>query len=172
MANSDLVIGLKTNVARGFGLADMWRDNYNAVAAMLLDAWSHIEDPAVCEEQAWKIVDMTSHYQEINSALIGEFSIIKDMVIPAKTYTNKKGITKTKPEERVPAHYTHKDTYLGRVSSLGDKPIGYSINILITPEHFEFVGPNKTIARCFRLKPSVIRDSLTTKPAPKKKKTT
>ena len=135
MASTDLVIGLKSNIKRGFGLANHWRDNYAEAVDMLVKSWSCIEGDAtsMIEPMAWKVVETYPffiHYKER--------SIIKDMVIPANTYTNKKGITKTKPEERVPAHYTQDDMYIGRVSIMGEEPILYKVKARITRDNCVF----------------------------------
>ena len=146
--SEQLIIGLKSNVKRGFSIADMWRDNYVDVVKMLVESWKHIEDKSIIEPMAWKVVETYPFHIDYK-----ERSIIKDMIIPAKTYTNKKGITKTKPEEKVPAHYTKEgEKYLGRVSSLGEEPITYKVKARITRDNCVFVGGGETITDYFKQK--------------------
>ena len=143
-----LINGLKSNVKRGFGIADMWRDNYVDAVEMLVESWKHIEDKSIIEPMAWKVVETYPFFIQYK-----EHSIIKDMVIPAKTYTNKKGITKTKPEEKVPAHYTKgNEKYLGRVSNLGEQPITYKVKARITRDNCVFVEGGDSITNYFQKK--------------------
>lgn len=144
------IIGLKTNVKRGFSLADYWCSTYKKAEATIFKSWAHITDMEALEPLVWEVAGFYSHYKQVDSSLIGHYSTIKDMVIPAKTYTNKKGQTKTTPEERVPSHYSHYGgTYLGRVSDLGEEPISYPIELCISKRYFKFVGLGSTIEECF-----------------------
>jgi hypothetical protein len=156
MSHDETIFGLKANVKRGFSLADFWMGSYKETIALTLQSWKMIEDAgldmAPVVEMAWLAVQQFKHYREVDSAAIGKMSVIRDMVIPAKTYTTKKGVEKTKPEERVPSHFTAGGTYLGRVSALGAEPISYRIELQITPAHFKFVCVNTTLAGCFLLK--------------------
>lgn len=106
------------------------------------------------KEMAWKAVTRYRQYHPtaVDSSVVGKVSIIRDMIIPEKTYKNKKGEVKTTPEQRIPAHYTENDTYLGRVSDLGESPITYKIYLQITSKHFRFARVGKCLKDCFELK--------------------
>jgi hypothetical protein len=156
--NDSLINGLKSNVARGFGIAEFWENTYKKKALPnLLKSWKAIcaesgdDTHPIVEEMAWETVNAYTHYQRVDSEDIGLLSIIKMMVIPARTYKNKKGETKTTPEQQVPAHYTHDGDYIGRVSEEGEHPKNYQMNLQITKRHFEFSGVGKTLEDCFSL---------------------
>lgn len=152
-ANEDSIIGLKTNCKRGYNLAEFWQVSYKKSILMLLKSWSTMTDTKLIIEMAWETVGHYSHYQMVDSEALGIFSRINNMVIPEKTYTTKKGITKTIPEEIVSSHYTQEGDYIGRVINLGEKPISYKISLEITKEHFNFFMVGNTIEECFTLKP-------------------
>jgi hypothetical protein len=143
------IIGLKTNVKRGFSLADYWCSTYKKAEATIFKSWAHITDMEALEPLVWEVAGFYSHYKEVDSSIIGWHSKIRDMIIPAKTYTNKKGETKITPEQRVPAHYTVGGKYLGRVSDLGDEPITYPIELRICKRYYKFIGLGSTIEACF-----------------------
>lgn len=152
-AKEDTIIGLKTNCKRGYNLAEFWQESYKKSIVMLLKSWSTMTDTKLIIEMAWETVEHYTHYQTVDSGDIGIFSKIKDMIIPERTYTNKKGITKGTPEQHVPSHYTQEGAFIGRVSELGDKPISYKISLEITKQHFDFFIVGNTIEDCFALKP-------------------
>ena len=168
MAQDDM-IGIKANCAKGYRLADFWADVSNKSVKLLLKSWKFIEDKEKVSELAWQAVGHYSHYQLIDSFRIGVLSHIGTMIIPESTYTNKKGITKTIPEQIVPAHYTKEGTYIGRVERLGDKPLSYPMHLEITPEHFEFLKlDDYKLEDCFTIKNKVWKDcNVKTKEAPK-----
>ena len=152
------IIGLKSNVARGFSIAEFWEKTYKQTVSNLFKSWKTIvaesgddNHPAV-EEMAWETISAFKHYQTIDSEDIGLLSVIKMMTIPARTYKNKKGETKTTPEQQVPAHYTHDGDYIGRVSDEGDHPKNYQMKLQITKRHFEFSGVGETLEECFSFK--------------------
>jgi hypothetical protein len=150
--NDSLINGLKSNVARGFGIAEFWENTYKKKALPnLLKSWRMIDDGDAVSEMAWETVSSYTHYQKVDSEDIGLLSVIKMMVIPARTYKNKKGETKTTPEQQVPAHYTHDGDYIGRVSEEGEHPKNYQMYLQITKRHFEFSGVGKTLEECFSL---------------------
>lgn len=152
----DTIIGLKTNVKRGFSLAEFWETSYGGVLKTTLTSWKMMEDAGLPMEPiiplVWAEATRIRRYREVESSTIGLMSKIGEMVIPAKTYTTKKGVEKTTPEQRVPAHYSQGGKYLGRVSDLGTEPISYRIDLQITPKHFKFIGIGETIEGCFELK--------------------
>jgi hypothetical protein len=152
MANEDMIIGLKSNCKKGYAMAEFWQKSYEKSLVLTLKAWRLIEDIEQVNPIAWETVSHYSHYKTIDSERIGLYSKIEGMIIPEKTYTNKKGVTKTTPEEKVPSHYTQGGEYIGRVSTLGDKPISYKMELLITPHHFDFVRVGATLEECFELK--------------------
>jgi hypothetical protein len=148
--NDSLINGLKSNVARGFGIAEFWENTYKKKALPnLLKSWRMIDDGDAVSEMAWETVNAYTHYQKVDSEDIGIYSKIKMMVIPARTYKNKKGEEKTTAEQQVPAHYTHDGDYIGRVSDLGDERISYKMYIQITKRHFEFWRVGETLEDCF-----------------------
>lgn len=156
--SADMIIGLKSNVKRGFGLAEFWETTYKKTVPTLLKSWKAICDvsgddthPEV-EEMVWETIKGYTHYQTVDSEKIGILSTIGEMTIPASTYKNKKGEVKTTPEQKVPAHYTYYGDYLGRVSALGNQPISYKMRVQITPIHFEFARVGNTLESCFQLK--------------------
>jgi hypothetical protein len=147
--SADMIIGLKSNVKRGFGLAEFWETSYKKTIPMLLQSWKlmEVEDGAMesnlflkIEAMAWEVVQHYTHYQTVESKDIGVLSTIGTMTIPSKTYETKKGVVKTSPEQKVPAHYTRDGDFLGRVSALGEQPISYKMRLHITPQHFLFGG--------------------------------
>jgi hypothetical protein len=146
--SADMIIGLKSNVKRGFGLAEFWETSYKKTIPMLLKSWKLMEvDGCVeanllskIEAMAWEVVQHYTHYKKVESKDIGVFSTIGVMTIPANTYKTKKGVEKTTPEQKIPAHYTRDGDYLGRVSALGEQPISYQMYLHITPRHFLFGG--------------------------------
>jgi hypothetical protein len=147
--SAEMIIGLKSNVKRGFGLAEFWETSYKKTIPMLLKSWKlmEVEDGAMesnlflkIEAMAWEVVQHYTHYKTVESKDIGVFSTIGTMTIPAKTYKTKKGVEKTTPEQNIPAHYTRDGDYLGRVSALGEQPISYQMRLHITPRHFLFGG--------------------------------
>jgi hypothetical protein len=157
-ANESLISGLKSSVKKGYSLADFWEGTYNKALYNLLKSWNAIvaesgdaKHPIVAE-MAWDTVRHYTHYTAIQSKNIGVYSKIGVMTIPSKTYTTKKGVVKTTPEEQVPAHYTQGGDYINRVSVLGEEPVSYTMELQITPTHFEFVGLGKTLRDCFGLK--------------------
>ena len=156
--SAELIIGLKTNVKRGFGLAEFWETTYKKTVPNLLKSWKTIvaesgddKHPAVAE-MAWETVRGYNHFQTVDSKDIGVFSTIGVMTIPSKTYETKKGVVKTTPEEKVPSHYTRDGDFLGRVSALGEQPISYKMYLHISSRHFEFARVGNTIESCFQLK--------------------
>lgn len=156
--SSDMIIGLKTNVKRGFGLAEFWEATYKKTVPNLLKSWKTIvaesgddKHPAVAE-MAWETVRGFHHFQTVDSKDIGVLSTIGMMTIPSKTYETKKGVVKTTPEQNIPSHYTRDGDYLGRVSALGEQPISYKMRLHITGNHFEFARVGNTIEECFQLK--------------------
>jgi hypothetical protein len=145
--SADMIIGLKSSVKRGFGLAEFWETSYKKTIPMLLQSWKlmEVEDGAMesnlflkIEAMAWEVVQHYPHYKKVDSKDIGVFSTIGVKTIPAQTYETKKGVVKTTPEQKIPAHYTRGGDYLGRVSELGEKPISYKMYLHITPQHFVF----------------------------------
>lgn len=160
--SNSLINGLKSNVARGFSLAEFWGETYKKTVPMLLKSWKLLEVDgtmevnllAKVEAMAWEVVNGYTHYQAVKSEKIGILSTIGMKTIPASTYTNKKGEVKTTPEQKFPAHYTQEGDYLGRVSDLGHYPISYTLRLQITPKHFFFggVGSVVRIEDCFHLK--------------------
>jgi len=150
--SEETIIGLKTNCKKGFSLAEFWLNTYNKAHKNLLKSWKLIDDIDAIAPIAWDTVMAFTHYQTVESEDIGIMSVIKDMVIPEKTYKNKKGETKTKAEEHIPAHYTKDGQYLGRVSLLGEEPISYTIKLRITPTRFNFTNVGDTLESCFELK--------------------
>lgn len=149
--------GLKYNVKVGFNKAEQWNASYNKALKNLLKSWKEIEDyidsdEPIVEPMAWETVQDHPHWKVIDSEVLDMYSKIGVLVIAEKTYTTKKGITKTTPEQTVPAHYTQKGQYLGRVSDMGTEPVVYPIAISITPRHFKYVGVGKTLEDCFELK--------------------
>lgn len=161
--SADMIIGLKSNVKRGFGLAEFWETTYKKTVPTLLKSWKTIvaesgddKHPAVAE-MAWETVRGFQHYQTVDSKDIGIFSTMMMMTIPAKTYKNKKGEEKTTPEQKVPAHYTRDGDYLGRVSALGEQPISYKMRLHISTYSFEFARVGNTIESCFQLKADLPR---------------
>jgi hypothetical protein len=153
-----MIIGLKSNVKRGFGLAEFWETTYKKTVPMLLKSWKTIvaesgddKHPAV-EAMAWETVRGYTHYQTVDSKDIGVFSTIGVMTIPAKTYETKKGVVKTSPEQKVLSHYTRDGVFLGRVSMMGQEPVSYKMCLHISSRHFEFARVGNTIESCFQLK--------------------
>jgi hypothetical protein len=144
--SADMIIGLKSNVKRGFGLAEFWETSYKKTIPMLLQSWKLIEvedelaKNLLLRPMAWEVVQHYPHYKKVESKDIGVFSTIGVMTIPAQTYETKKGVVKTTPEQKIPAHYTRGGGNLGRVSELGDHPISYKMYLHITPQHFVFGG--------------------------------
>ena len=161
--SADMIIGLKTNVKRGFGLAEFWEATYKKTVPLLLQSWKTIvaesgdDKPTTVIAMAWEVVHQYTHYQVVDSEKIGMLSHIEEMTIPAKTYKNKKGEVKTTPEQKVPAHYTYYGDYLGRVSALGEQPISYKMRVQITGIHFEFARVGNTLESCFQLKANLPR---------------
>jgi hypothetical protein len=155
--SADMIIGLKSNVKRGFGLAEFWETSYKKTIPMLLESWKTIcevsgdDKPTTVMAMAWEVVHHYTHYQKVDSKDIGVFSTIGVMTIPAQTYKTKKGIEKTTPEQKIPAHYTRDGAYLGRVSALGEEPISYKMYLEITGNNFSFVRVGNTIEECFQL---------------------
>lgn len=146
------IAGLKYNVKSGFNQAREWKATYDKSLKNLLKSWRMIDDEDEVAEMAWETVQDHYHWMQIDSEDIDVYSTIGELVVPEKTYTTKKGVEKTKPEERVPAHFTQKGQYLGRVSEMGAEPIVYPLVITITPRHFDFNGVGKTLEDCFVLK--------------------
>jgi hypothetical protein len=159
--SSDMIIGLKSNVKRGFGLAEFWETSYKKTIPMLLQSWETICDvsgndkPTTVMAMAWEVVQHYTHYQTVDSKDIGVLSTIGMMTIPAKTYETKKGVVKTTPEQNIPSHYTRDGDYLGRVSALGEQPISYKMRLHITGNHFQFARVGNTIESCFQLMPNI-----------------
>ena len=152
MANEDMIIGLKSNCKKGYAIAEFWERTYDRALLNLLKSWRMIDDKEAVAEMAWSTVSAYTHYTAIQSKDIGIYSEIRDMIIPERTYTTKKGEVKTKPEEKVPAHYTKDGDYLNRVSVLGAEPISYVMELQITRTHFEFSEVGRTLRDCFKLK--------------------
>ena len=146
------IAGLKYNVKSGFNQAREWKATYDKSLKNLLKSWRMIDDEDEVAEMAWETVQDHYHWMQIDSEDIDVYSTIGELVVPEKTYTTKKGVEKTKPEERVPAHFTQKGQYLGRVSEMGAEPIVYPLVNTITPRHFDFNGVGKTLEDCFVLK--------------------
>jgi hypothetical protein len=146
------IAGLKYNVKSGFNQAREWKATYDKSLKNLLKSWRMIDDEDEVAKMAWETVQDHYHWMMIDSEDIDVYSTIGELVVPAKTYSTKKGVEKTKPEERVPAHFTEKGQYLGRVSEMGAEPIVYPLVITITPRHFDFNGVGKTLEDCFILK--------------------
>lgn len=152
---AETIIGLKTNCARGYSLADFWMNTHKRARERLVKTWSMIDDSRAIEPIIWEEVDAYVQYKVIDSGAIGIYSTIKDMIIPAKDYITKKGVAKHKPEERIPSHYDQNGKFLGRVSTLGDKPISYQMKEHITPTHFKVKASLKgvtTLEDCFEVK--------------------
>ena len=144
-------IALKSNCARGFAQAEAWQAIYTQTIAQTLKAWRRIPDLADVEPLAWEAATTFTHYKSCMSDLLGVYSTIRDMVIPAQTYTNKKGITKTIPEQRIPSHYSESGDFIGRVSTLGPEPRPYPIRISITTKTCKFVKVGFSVADCFEV---------------------
>ena len=157
-ANENEINGLKANCKRGYTLAKFWGEAQEKTEKLLLQSWRLVEDLKALDKIAWETVGIYSRYKVIDSFRIGIVSNIDIMIIPEKTYTNKKGQTKTSPEERVPSHYTQGGVFLGRVSKLGEKPISYPIELEITPYHFDFVKVGDNLEDCFHIKDNVSPD--------------
>lgn len=161
--NADIqhtIIGLKTNVKKGYGLADYWRGAFNSTITILLKSWDRTEHDRDIDDLMWGFVAIHPFYKTIDSGRIGKYSTIRDMIIPAKDYTTKKGVAKSKPEERVPSHYDHNGKFLGRVSKLGEEPVSYEMRLHITPKHFNCTkGIGETIESCFVLKDDIDEDA-------------
>jgi hypothetical protein len=147
--SADMIIGLKSSVKRGFGLAEFWETSYKKTIPMLLQSWKLMEyEDGVMESNldtkieamAWEVLQHYTHYKKVDSKDIGVFSTIGVMTIPAQTYETKKGVVKTTTEQKIPAHYTRDGAYLGRVSALGKEPTSYKMYLHITPQHFLFGG--------------------------------
>ena len=123
-ANSNLIIGLKTEVSRQVGLKGWESSCKDYTTACLIKSWQESNNP---EKLAWDYIENApfTTWKSIKSDLIGIYSKID-------VYENKKGV-------KSQAHYTQNDKYLGSVKSLGDKPVGYTGHFQITKEHFEFI---------------------------------
>jgi hypothetical protein len=134
---------------RAYAAANYWERGFQTTRRHLLESWALITDAAGLEPRVWKFVDDQPHYKAVSSGMIGVYSVIKPMTVEGRTYTNKKGITKTSSDETFPAHFTEGGTYIGRVSALGEEPIPYPIDVRITPHHFRFAGVGQSIAECF-----------------------
>jgi hypothetical protein len=153
--SQEMINGLKMHVKKGYSRAEFWGDSYMKSLVLHLKSWKMIENKEEVAKLAWETVGHYAHYRAIESSRLGFLSKIGEMIIPEKTYTNKKGITKTTPEQVVPAHYTHDGRYIGRVAILGEKPISYPMQLQITPEHFDFIEVGETLEGCFQLKDKV-----------------
>lgn len=75
------------------------------------------------EDAAWEYWGTRRMVWHGNSERLGLASIIRD-------YTTKDG------KRTFPAHFTHCGRYMGSVKKLGDKPISYTGNFVITREKF------------------------------------
>ena len=155
MAQEGMINGLKSHVRKGYSLAEFWGTSYKKSLTIHLRAWKMIEDKEEVSKLAWETVGHYAHYLTIDSSRLGFFSKIGEMTIPEKTYTNKKGITKTTPQQIIPAHYTNEGHYIGRVSMLGNEPISYRMELQITPQHFDFIEVGETLESSFQLKNGV-----------------
>lgn len=170
------IIGLKTNCARGFGLAEFWQSTYEGTIKTCLASWKMMQEAGVTvpADLLWAEVGRFKHYKTVCSSVLGNDhkTVIRDMIIPANTYTTKKGVEKTTPEQRVPAHYTQSGQYLGRVSALGAEPTFYQVRIEITPAHFKVVTGFRgvtqigaTLEECFKVLDPGCRTAPTVAPA-------
>jgi len=145
------LMAVKSNCAKGYSLASHWSSCYEKSIRLLLESWKLMEHDDV-EILFWDAVEITPVYKTVDSSVMGIYSVIGLMVIPEKTYTNKKGITKTTPLESVPSHYTQDGEFIGRVSVLGEKPISYPMGLRITSKQFKFVKVGTTLEDCVELK--------------------
>jgi hypothetical protein len=112
--------------------------------------------PPFAADLFWDFVSKFRTYGEIMSDRVGIKSMLGEVVI--KGYTNKKGV-KT-PEKIVMAHYTQDGRFIGYVSKLGSKPVGYKMRLQITKKNFTFVHNSeaKTIADFFKSKDKLEAD--------------
>lgn len=116
--------------------------------ACLVKAWAKAApfpseaEALAYEEDIWEYIlnAKWNTFVKVDSAKLGIFTTLEP-------YTNKKGETK-------PAHFTHNGSYIGSTKQLGDKPVSYTGNFKITPEHFEVYTPEnpKRAADFFRPK--------------------
>jgi hypothetical protein len=138
-ANTNVIIGLKTEVSRQVGLKNWENSCKDYTTECLIKSWKEGRYVDKTEKLAWDYVENAPFtiWKSLKSDLIGIYSKID-------VYENKKGV-------KSQAHYSQNNKYLGSVKALGDKPIGYLGNFQITKEHFKFTCnmDNKIIADFF-----------------------
>lgn len=129
-AKNDIVIGLKTEVSRQVGMKLHQNNISDHHLKSAVDSWKLLYSVGVRDELIeliWKNIcdddGFGNVYFNCMSADVGEVSVIKD-------YTNSKGITKL-------AHYSVNGCYIGSINQLGNEPVSYKGNFLITRKHFE-----------------------------------
>ena len=132
MENKDeqLEIGLKTEIKRQAGLKRFEQSSGQCALKHLIIAWQQIYkasktfNDATLTDLIWNYMETspTKYWKKVNTQLFGITSIID-------IYENKVG-------QRSLSHFTENKHYLGSVKSLGDKPIYYDGNFMITKERF------------------------------------
>jgi len=149
MTESNIIVGLKTEVSRQVGFKNWEADCKDYSISCLIKSWKSCPADKV-GELAWEYVDNApfSVWKKCKSDLFGVYSKIGE-------YENKKGV-------KSQAHYTHNDKYLGSVKALGDKPVGYEGNFQIKRDKFVY-DPNalttcNNVAQLFAPKPLPVED--------------
>lgn len=125
--NSDMVIGLKTEVNRQSGMKRWAVRVGNHTQKHLVNSWRLAYATGVTDElieMIWNYVLTTppSVWRQENSKVWGIKTTLGE-------YKNKQGVVSI-------AHFTETNHYYGSVKQFGDKPIFYTGNFRVTRERF------------------------------------
>ena len=126
--DKQLEIGLKTEIKRQAGLKRFEQSSGECAVKHLIIAWRILDaspiHEAILTDLIWNYMESspTKYWKKVNTRHFGIKSNID-------IYENKAG-------QRSLSHFTENRHYLGSVKALGDKPIYYDGNFMITKERF------------------------------------
>lgn len=121
MTETDMVIGLKTQVKRQVGLKNQATEYGEFLESQMISSWRMMLMNGIGRDMVsrfiWDMVEKApvKYAIEAQSEMIGLYTTIAE-------YTNEKG-------RKHMAHLTSSGKYLGTVRNLGDKPVSYKTYI-------------------------------------------
>ena len=128
--NNQLEIGLKTEIKRQAGLKRFEQSSGDCALKHLIIAWQHLYkssptiDCRILTNLIWDYIENSpvKYWKKVNTQVFKIKSIID-------IYENKAG-------QRSLSHFTENKHYLGSVKALGNEPIYYDGNFMISKDRF------------------------------------
>jgi hypothetical protein len=158
MENHHDEIGLERR-SNGWGLVRIYKEKKDFTEDSLLNAWILLHeyhcDRVGLEGEIWNYAEKSHDIRvRVDSGLYGIFSKITTRTVPAKTYTTKKGETKTDSAYEETIHKTFLGEYLGTTKEMGGAPISYPIMVEVTKKMFNIARTlQRPLESCFEPKP-------------------